>query len=225
MAAADHLQVPRQHGLFLHHGIDLGDGTVAHYLEGKEILKSPIEDFRRGGSIKVIVHDHASTKTTTLKRAKSRIGEQRYNLLFNNCEHFANWCKTGKHRCTQMENLLQRGNLADMPISQVLPAALLNYLRLLFKEGISNEKTRKKALNSLKNLRQMRLELYKKLESTLEKVENWIQNNPTTIRTEATSKATHFLLLRGQNLEDQITTLDELETRIYCLLEAPNYSK
>ena len=38
MAAADHLQVPRQHGLFLHHGIDLGDGTIAHYLEGKEIL-------------------------------------------------------------------------------------------------------------------------------------------------------------------------------------------
>ena len=32
MSAADHLQVPRQHGLFLHHGIDLGDGSVAHYL-------------------------------------------------------------------------------------------------------------------------------------------------------------------------------------------------
>ena len=27
MVAADHLQVPREHGLFLHHGIDLGDGT------------------------------------------------------------------------------------------------------------------------------------------------------------------------------------------------------
>ena len=38
MAAADHLQVPRQHGLFKHHGIDLGDGTVAHYLEGRETV-------------------------------------------------------------------------------------------------------------------------------------------------------------------------------------------
>ena len=27
MAVADHLQVPRQHGLFNHHGIDLGDGN------------------------------------------------------------------------------------------------------------------------------------------------------------------------------------------------------
>ena len=40
MAAADHLRVLRQHGLFLHHGIDLGDGSVAHYLEGREILRS-----------------------------------------------------------------------------------------------------------------------------------------------------------------------------------------
>jgi hypothetical protein len=45
MAAADHLQVPRQHGLFNHHGIDLGDGSVAHYLEGRAILRSPLEDF------------------------------------------------------------------------------------------------------------------------------------------------------------------------------------
>jgi len=43
LAAADHLQAPRQHGLFMHHGIDLGDGTVAHYLEGREILRSPRE--------------------------------------------------------------------------------------------------------------------------------------------------------------------------------------
>jgi len=31
-----------------------------------------------------------------LDRARSRIGESDYNLLLNNCEHFARWCKTGK---------------------------------------------------------------------------------------------------------------------------------
>ena len=31
----------------------------------------------------------------TVKRAKSRLGEDRYNLVMNNCEHFAIWCKTG----------------------------------------------------------------------------------------------------------------------------------
>ena len=54
MAAADHLQVPRQHGLFNHHGIDLGDGTVAHYLEGRAILRSPLEEFSRGQAISVV---------------------------------------------------------------------------------------------------------------------------------------------------------------------------
>ena len=37
----------------------------------------------------------------TIKRAKSKIGEHRYNLLKNNCEHFAFWCKTGEKECNQ----------------------------------------------------------------------------------------------------------------------------
>ena len=40
MSAADHVQVPRHHGLFMHHGIDLGDGTIVHYLEGKKSLEA-----------------------------------------------------------------------------------------------------------------------------------------------------------------------------------------
>ena len=31
----------------------------------------------------------------TLQRAQSRIGEHKYNLITNNCEHFVVWCKTG----------------------------------------------------------------------------------------------------------------------------------
>ena len=60
MAAADHLEVPRQHGLFNHHGIDLGDGSVAHYLEGREILRSPLEEFSRGQPLQVISYAEAS---------------------------------------------------------------------------------------------------------------------------------------------------------------------
>lgn len=33
--------------------------------------------------------------TVVLQRAESRLQEQKYNLLTNNCEHFAVWCKTG----------------------------------------------------------------------------------------------------------------------------------
>lgn len=35
------------------------------------------------------------TPKKTIQRAKARIGEERYNLIAQNCEHFAIWCKTG----------------------------------------------------------------------------------------------------------------------------------
>ena len=35
--------------------------------------------------------------------AKSRLHENRYNLLTNNCEHFAHWCKTGEARSNQVK--------------------------------------------------------------------------------------------------------------------------
>jgi hypothetical protein len=30
-----------------------------------------------------------------MRRAESRLEERKYHLIFNNCEHFASWCKTG----------------------------------------------------------------------------------------------------------------------------------
>ena len=39
-----------------------------------------------------------------IQRARSRVGEHKYNLLTNNCEHFARWCKTGQHRSIQQES-------------------------------------------------------------------------------------------------------------------------
>jgi hypothetical protein len=36
-------------------------------------------------------------------RARSRLGESRYDLLRNNCEHFCNWCRLGENRSLQVE--------------------------------------------------------------------------------------------------------------------------
>ena len=41
----------------------------------------------------------------TVERAKSRLGEDKYNLAFNNCEHFALWCKTGLKESSQIEDV------------------------------------------------------------------------------------------------------------------------
>jgi hypothetical protein len=43
----------------------------------------------------------------TIRRARSRLGEKSYNLLTNNCEHFAIWCKTGLSKSYQVEAIIQ----------------------------------------------------------------------------------------------------------------------
>jgi hypothetical protein len=194
MAAADHLQVPRQHGLFHHHGIDLGDGTVAHYLEGREILRSPLEGFSRGQPISVVPYGAGSCSPagTTLRRAMGRLGEQNYNLLFNNCEHFAHWCKTGRHRSAQVEGLLQ--------------SAVLGGARLLLRQGVRIDPDLVR--RSLERLERMRQTLLEQLETALTRVEaRWGQQQLEAVR------------LAAQKLADQLSEVEELEARLERLLD------
>lgn len=44
----------------------------------------------------------------TVERARSRLGEDKYSLPFNNCEHFAIWCKTGLHQSGRVDMWLER---------------------------------------------------------------------------------------------------------------------
>jgi hypothetical protein len=43
----------------------------------------------------------------TVRRARSRLGERKYNLVFNNCEHFALWCKTGIAKSSQVNEAVK----------------------------------------------------------------------------------------------------------------------
>ena len=200
MAAADHLQVPRHHGLFNHHGIDLGDGTVAHYLEGREILRSSRDDFSQGQPIQVIDHTGASAVSVTLRRAMSRIGEQNYNLLFNNCEHFATWCKTGRHRSGQVDSVLERAR----HWSGLMPSALMRGLELLVQRGLLDDDARAMARRGVEKLERLRLSLLHKLEGLLE---------------QAGKGSDQRLLLTGQSLADELAAVEDLKQRIDALLE------
>lgn len=219
MAAADHLTVPRQHGLFLHHGIDLGDGSVAHYLEGREILRSNFNEFCLGQVANVVEHDKASPTGVTLRRAMSRIGEQRYNLLFNNCEHFANWCKTGRYSSAQMEKWIQTGSLGALAIGQLVPAALLTGLGLLLRKGLVDDQSRQLARQGLAKLEALRLRLLNKLESTLEQTEAWMRSGSRRNEHEARNQS---LLLKGQSLADELAAVEDLEAKIAALLDEPH---
>ncbi len=202
MAAADHLQVPRQHGLFNHHGIDLGDGTVAHYLEGREILRSSVEEFSQGQPLSVIGHANASPAGVTLRRAISRIGEQNYNLLFNNCEHFATWCKTGRHRSGQIESMLERAR----NWSQLMPSALMSGLELLVQRGLLDDNARALAREGVAKLERLRVKLLLKLDVLLQ---------------QAGKDGNKRLLLTGQSLADELEAVEDLKQRIDALLDQP----
>lgn len=43
----------------------------------------------------------------TVDRARSRLGENQYNFVCNNCEHFAIWCKTGISESHQINAFLE----------------------------------------------------------------------------------------------------------------------
>lgn len=220
LAAADHLQTPRQHGLFNHHGIDLGDGTVAHYLEGREILRSPLEEFSRGQPVTPVLYpaDGCSAPGITLRRAMGRLGEQRYNLLFNNCEHFAHWCKTGRHRSSQVEDWLHTGSLGALALGQFLPAAVLTGARVLLRQGLSLdaaqlEKGRDLARKTLEQLDGLRVRLQARLEEELERAElRWPE-------ADASSETFRRLRAAAQGLADQLSQVEELEERIERMLQ------
>ena len=229
MAAADHLQVPRQHGLYQHHGIDLGDGTVAHYLEGRAILRSPLAEFSRDQPVRVVDYPagECSAAGVTLRRAMGRLAEQNYNLLFNNCEHFAHWCKTGRHRSAQVEDWLHTGSLGALAFGQFLPAAVLSGARMLLRQGLNLspgqlEKSRRLALRSLEQLDGLRLRLQAQLEEQLTRAERrWgdAARGGGSERGDGRG-ATEFRTLRlaAQTLADQLSEVEELEGRLQRLL-------
>lgn len=107
MARGDHIRVSR--GFYWHHGIDCGDGTVIHYtgtptdIQNAAVKQEPISSFAKVSQIEVVTYTVAFDVATTLERARSRLGEKSYHLAFNNCEHFASWCRVGEHRSRQVD--------------------------------------------------------------------------------------------------------------------------
>jgi|SRR5580692_10546842 hypothetical protein len=106
-----HLISPRRG--YLHHGIYIGDGKVVHYaglVRGP--FRGPIEEV----SLTQFAFDRAVwTRRSNLpafdpqeviRRARSRVGENHYRILRNNCEHFCEWCVRGESRSYQVERFL-----------------------------------------------------------------------------------------------------------------------
>lgn len=105
-----HLISPRQG--YMHHGIYVGKGQVIHYsgfshgFHRGPVVQVSVESFSKGHGISICRHNSRFTAEEVVRRARSRLDENSYHLLSNNCEHFCSWCVTGSHQSEQVEKLL-----------------------------------------------------------------------------------------------------------------------
>ncbi|NJL83377.1 MAG: NC domain-containing protein [Chloroflexaceae bacterium] len=115
MTLGDQIYVYREfwnlQGVYEHHGIDCGDGSVIHYRkfgDRARVERTALGTFTQGRRLfkREYGGGFCFIPEQTLKRAASRLGEEKYNLLFNNCEHFATWCKTGINDSQQIRDFL-----------------------------------------------------------------------------------------------------------------------
>ena len=98
---------------YTHHGIYVGASQVVHYA-------GLSRGWRRGAVQKVSLSEFSmgrglwmqwtpSTRyvgRAVAQRALSRVGEDRYRIMTNNCEHLCAWCLDGEGRSRQVEQWL-----------------------------------------------------------------------------------------------------------------------
>lgn len=102
-----------------HHGVYVGNGQVVHfwgrvmYKSDARVMSVPLTEFEglaNSVGSKVVVLNVASRlpRDETVRRALSRVGAAGYNVVTNNCEHFANWCVQGVAYSAQLNYQLNR---------------------------------------------------------------------------------------------------------------------
>ncbi len=109
MYKGQHLTIKKASGSYTHHALGLGDNRVIHYsglandfVTAGVIEEVSLEEFSKGKEIQVRPHlDRKYEIEAAIIRANLRIGEKQYHILHNNCEHFVEWCISGKHRSLQ----------------------------------------------------------------------------------------------------------------------------
>jgi hypothetical protein len=132
----DHLFYPGAFDIpgLSHHGVYVGNGQVAHFFpvrleqqknasqqslyhikKESRVHLVPVEDFRRHASgraplrdLYVYEHDPRERlpRVETVNRCLSRLGQNNYNAVTNNCEHFVNNCVLGRPVSVQVDKLL-----------------------------------------------------------------------------------------------------------------------
>ena len=124
-------------GTVFHFGIYVSDNEVIQFGlpptrrtcpdSEVEVLASYIDSFLAGGFLEVCEYDKKEKKKLRspeqiVAYARSKIGVKGYNILYNNCEHFANECVFGEKICRQAEDI--RALFRSIPVVDVYFAKL-----------------------------------------------------------------------------------------------------
>lgn len=128
-APGAHLVTPRLG--YTHHGIYVGGDRVVHYAGWSlALLPGPVEEvslaeFAAGREVTVRDDSRAHfSPDEIVARARSRLGEDRYRLATNNCEHFCAWCLTGESRSRQIETIADRLRTPALALARMARAIL-----------------------------------------------------------------------------------------------------
>ncbi|MBO4524227.1 MAG: lecithin retinol acyltransferase family protein [Spirochaetia bacterium] len=113
---------------YKHYGIYIGSNQVIHFGAEKghelnpsraKVIKTSLKKFQKGDPLWVEESDeyNAFDSDKVIALAKARLGKRGYNILTNNCEHFANECKYGVKRSRQVEIVIKEaGRVASIAI-------------------------------------------------------------------------------------------------------------
>jgi Lecithin retinol acyltransferase len=95
---------------YAHHGIYVGTGRVIQYgglswgLRRGTVEEVSLSQFAQGRPVWVrLMGSPWFDPHEVARRARMRLGEDRYSVLTNNCEHFCEWCVRGEHRSYQVD--------------------------------------------------------------------------------------------------------------------------
>jgi hypothetical protein len=131
-----HVVTPRRG--YTHHGIYVGRSRVVQYAGlSHGLRRGPVEEvslpeFAQGCSIWVRMEESGwFDRNEVVRRARLRLGENRYRVLTNNCEHFCEWCVRGEHRSYQVDDLIVRYSQVRRKLTELITRILCATATLL----------------------------------------------------------------------------------------------
>ena len=128
----DHLVIARCGGAYTHHGIDVGS-RVVHYATSLHDISSGLSavrsdtrrNFAKGAQVAVRKYGGDAAvqdREVVVGRALAALGTGGYNPLYQNCEHFATYCKTGRSESAQVLHAVESlRRLLSVPTAEQQP--------------------------------------------------------------------------------------------------------